>query len=45
MKTITNICATKRTYQLPEVELSEVALERGFAGSIEVVEKDEEVEF
>ena len=45
MKTIKNICATKRDYLLPDVELAEGALERGFADSIEVVGKDEEVEF
>ena len=35
----------KRTYFCPEVELLEVMLERGFADSIEAVEKDQEVEF
>ena len=43
---ITNLnCATKHAYLSPEVELAEVALERGFADSIEKVEKDEEVDF
>jgi hypothetical protein len=35
----------KQTYLHPEVELIEVLTERGFADSIEMVEKDEEVEF
>ena len=35
----------KQTYLQPEVELTEVLIERGFADSIEVVEKDEEVAF
>lgn len=35
----------KQTYLYPEVELLEVLTERGFADSIEVVGKDDEVEF
>ena len=32
-------------YATPELSLHEVVVEHGFAHSIEVVEKDEEVEF
>lgn len=35
----------KVAYAFPEVELVEVLTERGFADSIELVGKDEEVEF
>ena len=35
----------KVAYTSPEVELVEVLTERGFADSIELVGKDEEVEF
>ena len=35
----------KVAYVSPEVELVEVLTERGFADSIELVGKDEEVEF
>jgi hypothetical protein len=45
MKTYPKICFTKQAYLHPEVEIAEVALERGFADSIEVVGKDQEVEF
>ena len=34
----------KQTYLQPEVELIEVITERGFADSIEMVGKDEEVD-
>ena len=45
MKITNQNSTTKRAYLLPEVELAEVALERGFADSTEIVGKDEEVEF
>jgi hypothetical protein len=45
MKTYPKICFTKQAYLHPEVEIAVIALERGFADSIEVVSKDQEVEF
>ena len=45
MNTTRKIGTTKCEYLLPEVEFADVIVERGFADSIEVVGKDDEVEF
>ena len=45
MKTNKLICTTKCKYLRPELETTDAVVERGFATSIEFVEKDEEVEF
>jgi hypothetical protein len=45
MKTNRKLCDSKCEYLLPEVEFADVIVERGFADSIEVVGKDDEVEF
>ena len=45
MKTNLKLCTEKYEYLLPEVEIADVIVERGFADSTEIVGKDEEVEF
>lgn len=44
MKSNNCICANRETYTTPDITLVEVLLEHGFADSIEIVGKDEEVE-
>ena len=47
MKTSKNFCTAKCEYLRPNVEFTDIAIERGFAvtGNIEDVGKDEEVDF
>lgn len=45
MKTNGKLCTAKCEYLLPEVEVSDIVIERGFASSTEDVEKEDEVEF
>lgn len=44
MKTNRKKCVAKCEYLLPDVEIIEVFTERGFADSIEIIGKDEEVD-
>ncbi len=45
MKTNRKICTSKCEYLLPDMEFADIVVERGFADSIEIVGKDDEVEF
>ncbi len=45
MKINRKFCTAKCDYLRPEMEVAEIATERGFADSIEIVGKDNEVEF
>ena len=45
MKTDKIICTAKCEYLHPTLEIADVIIERGFAASMEIVDKDDEVEF
>lgn len=44
MKTTQTLCAIRENYVAPDFALAEFVTERGFADSIEIVGKDEEVD-
>ena len=44
MKTNSERCTAKCEYLFPTVEIADIIVERGFADSIEIVGKDEEVD-
>lgn len=44
MKTNRELCTSKCEYLRPKVEFADIVVERGFANSIEIVGKDEEVD-
>lgn len=47
MKFESRICATMQSYETPNVEMVELAIEKGFliSGELEDVGKDDEIEF
>ena len=44
MRNETKACASRQEYASPELERVEFTIERGFADSIEIIGKDEEVD-
>ena len=45
MRTNRVICTAMCEYLPPRVEIAEVVVEEGFAASMEIVDKDDEIEF